>query len=176
MRFISFCKFGVTFRSILTKQYSVFVHNLLDNLVDEESGEDNHPELWLRFLEGICHCRKVNLAPQLESTTLLVDGFFDLVKTNYAVGLGALYTYERQTPDVAQSKIEGLKNHYNIHDASTLQFFSVHAKADQWHTEELVGLIRKLDKKGQQNVYQGAIAGAKLLWQFLDGMHTANAH
>ena len=26
---------------------------LLENLVDEESGADNHPELWLRFAEGL---------------------------------------------------------------------------------------------------------------------------
>jgi pyrroloquinoline-quinone synthase len=149
---------------------------LLDNLIDEERGEDNHPELWLRFVEGICHSRRVNAAPQLESTKDLVDGFFELVKTDYETGLGALYAYERQTPSVAQSKIEGLKSHYNIQDSGTLEFFSVHGKADEWHTEELIGLIRKLGEKGQQRVYQGATAGAKLLWRFLDGVNAVYAN
>ena len=26
---------------------------LLDNLIDEEKGSENHPELWMRFAEGM---------------------------------------------------------------------------------------------------------------------------
>jgi len=149
---------------------------LLDNLIDEERGENNHPELWLRLVDGLCNSRSVTAAPELEATKELVDGFFELVKTNYETGLGTLYAYERQTPAVAKSKIEGLKNYYNIQCSSTFEFFSVHEKADEWHTEELVGLIRKLDEKSQQRVYQGATEGAKLLWRFLDGVNTAYAN
>ena len=32
---------------------------LLDNLVDEESGDEHHPELWLRFAEGLGESREV---------------------------------------------------------------------------------------------------------------------
>jgi pyrroloquinoline-quinone synthase len=96
---------------------------LLDNLIDEERGEDNHPELWLRFIDGICHSRSGTAAPQLESTKDLVNGFFELAKTDYETGLGALYAYERQTPAVAKSKIEGLKKHYNLQDSRALEFF-----------------------------------------------------
>jgi pyrroloquinoline-quinone synthase len=148
---------------------------LLDNLIDEEKGENNHPELWLKFVEGLCHSRSVAAKPELETTQDLVEGFFELVKTDYETGLGALYAYERQTPAVAKSKIDGLKSHYNIKDSGTLEFFSVHSKADEWHTEELAGLIHKLDEKGRQRVSQGAIAGAQLLWCFLDGVN-AYAH
>ena len=31
---------------------------LLDNLMDEERGPENHPELWLRFVEGLGDDRK----------------------------------------------------------------------------------------------------------------------
>lgn len=149
---------------------------LLDNLIDEERGENNHPELWLRFVEGICNSRSVTAVPQLETTKELVNGFFELVKTDYATGLGALYAYERQTPAIAHSKIDGLKNHYNIHDSRAIEFFTLHEKADEWHTEELVRLICKLDEQFQQRVYHGAIEGAKLLWQFLDGVNAAYAN
>lgn len=149
---------------------------LLDNLIEEEKGEKNHPELWLRFVEGVCSSRDNSSKPILEATRELVDGFFDLMKTNYPTGLGALYAYERQTPEVSQSKIEGLKAHYNIHDARTLEFFEVHEKADVWHTEELVKLILKLDSKAREQVYHGAVEGAKLLWGFLDGVNAVCAN
>ena len=42
-----------------TRQY------LLENLIDEERGEENHPELWLRFAEGIgCRREDVRLAAE----------------------------------------------------------------------------------------------------------------
>ena len=149
---------------------------LLDNLIEEEKGENNHPELWLKFVDGLCHSRDIADAPQLSPTQELVDGFFALVKTDYETGLGALYAYERQTPAVAKSKIEGLTTHYNLHEPDALEFFSVHEKADEWHTQELAGLIQKLDDNSHQRVYHGATAGAQLLWGFLDGINSAYAH
>ncbi|CAF3786786.1 unnamed protein product [Rotaria magnacalcarata] len=144
---------------------------LLENLIDEEQGADNHPELWIRFAEGFGVKREeIKQPPELQKTTELVDGYFDLVKADYATGLGALYAYERQTPEVSKSKIDGLKKHYAVSDEKTLQFFSVHEKTDEWHTEELAGLIEKLSETDQEKVLQGATKGAKLLWSFLDGM------
>lgn len=144
---------------------------LLENLIDEEQGDENHPELWIRFAEGFGAKREeMKQLPKLQKTAELVDGYFDLVKEDYATGLGALYAYERQTPDVSKSKIDGLKKHYAISDERVLKFFSVHEKTDEWHTEELVGLIENLDKRDQEKVLNGALRGAKLLWSFLDGM------
>lgn len=143
---------------------------LLENLVDEERGEQNHPELWTRFVEGMCGSRDFSSGPKLEETKRLVEGFFDLTRQDYASGLGALYSYERQTAAVSKTKAEGLKAHYGITDPRTLEFFVVHSEVDKWHTEELVGLINELDPASQRQVYEGAMCGAKLLWGFLDGM------
>ena len=97
-----------------------------------------------------------------------------MVKKDYATGLGALYAYERQTPEVSTSKIDRLKKHYAIVDDRTLQFFAVHEKADEWHTAELTGLIDALSESDQEKVKEGAKAGAQLLWSFLDGMVSKN--
>jgi pyrroloquinoline-quinone synthase len=149
---------------------------LLENLIDEEQGENNHPELWLRFAEGVGVLRsEIKQTAELESTAALVKGYFELVKTDYATGLGALYAYERQTPEVSTSKMDGLTQHYAISDERTLQFFSLHKEADKWHTEELVGLIENLTSSDQEKVSYGAIKGAKLLWSFLDGMVESDA-
>ena len=147
---------------------------LLDNLIDEEQGSENHPELWLRFLTGISGSRVIDHDPTLQKTKNLVDGYFSLTQKDYATGLGALYAYERQTPEVAKSKIYGLKQFYKVADEETLKFFLVHQEADEWHTEEIINLLNKLSPEEQANAAQGAITGAKLLWGFLDEMHTQN--
>ncbi|MGL9703025.1 CADD family putative folate metabolism protein [Wolbachia endosymbiont of Cimex lectularius] len=150
---------------------------LLGNLIEEEQGDENHPELWQRFAEGLGVSRSdLREDAQINETQELVDGYFDIVRSGFAMGLGALYAYERQTPEVSKSKIEGLKKHYSIDDERSLQFFTVHMDADEWHSEECANLIADLNEEEQGKVMQGAKKGAKLLWGFLDGMMNAYAH
>ncbi|MDR2831624.1 MAG: CADD family putative folate metabolism protein [Rickettsiales bacterium] len=149
---------------------------LLDNLTEEEQGDENHPELWQRFAEGLGITRfDLRKSVQIKETQELVDGYFDIVRSGFAMGLGALYAYERQTPEVSKSKIDGLKKHYSINDERSLQFFTVHMDADEWHSEECANLIADLNEEEQDKVMQGAKKGAKLLWGFLDGMMSAHA-
>lgn len=144
---------------------------LLENLIDEEQGENNHPELWLQFAEGLGCSRDDCHTQELNSTKKLVDEYFNITRHSYAKGLGALYAYEKQTPEVAKSKIEGLQKFYNMNSPSTLKFFEVHMVADEWHTEECATLLKKMSHEDQLTARQGALQGAKLLWQFLDEMH-----
>lgn len=144
---------------------------LLGNLVEEEQGPENHPELWQRFAEGLGVSRlEMQEAPERPGVQNLVEGYFSLTRTDYATGLGALYAYERQTPEVAKSKIEGLKKHYGICDPSSLQFFEVHTEADPWHTQEVADLMTNLSLEDQQKAAYGAEQGAQLLWNFLDSL------
>tara|TARA_B110000503_G_scaffold140335_1_gene230962 strand:+ start:3371 stop:4027 length:657 start_codon:yes stop_codon:yes gene_type:complete len=143
---------------------------LLENLIDEEQGVDNHPELWMQFAEGLGCSREDCQTQELNSTKKLVNEYFDITRSCYASGLGALYAYERQTPEVAKSKIDGLQKFYNIKDEKTLKFFLVHMEADEWHTEECANLLNKMNPEEQQKALNGAVKGAQLLWNFLDEM------
>ena len=110
--------------------------HLLDNLWDEEHGRDNHAELWLRFAEGIGVDRDdVRSAMPNSATTALVDTYKELSnKGTVAEGVAALYAYERQVPQVAGSKIDGLKRHYGLEDKRSLAFFIVHGEMDIEHS------------------------------------------
>lgn len=144
---------------------------LLGNLIEEERGEENHPELWLRFCEALGASRKqVKNVDKLDTTKELIDGYFQLTRSSYAKGVGALYAYERQVPAVAESKIDGLKAFYGIDSEEGLKFFKVHITADQWHSEECLALINKLPEDQKAEAFDGAAIGAKLLWKFLDGI------
>jgi pyrroloquinoline-quinone synthase len=116
---------------------------LLENLADEESGERNHPELWLRFAEGVGTTREAVTGAELLPETLEVDRRFREIcgSRGPLAGLAALYAYESQVPPVAVSKIEGLKTHYGIDDEATLDFFTTHISADEWHAEVTRNLL-----------------------------------
>jgi pyrroloquinoline-quinone synthase len=151
---------------------------ILDNLMDEERGTENHPELWLRFAEGLGESREAALreVPN-EQTAALVDTFMGCAKQDWAAGLGALFAYEQQVPDVAASKIAGLKKFYGIEDARTLKFFEEHTATDTWHTQAFAQLLDNMTPAQQETARTAALSAAKALWGFLDGqMHNVPAH
>lgn len=145
---------------------------LLDNLIDEEKGSENHPELWLRFAEGIGASRaSVEGATPMPEIKDLVDGFLGASRSSYAEGLGALFAYEHQIPEIAKFKAEALSKHYGIDDAATLSFFNVHSEADVYHTAALNGLLEALSPQEKELAAKATRVTAEQLWKFLDGIH-----
>jgi pyrroloquinoline-quinone synthase len=109
---------------------------ILSNLIDEEAGSPNHPELWLKFANdlGAADAEVRNSEKQPE-TKNLVDTFRSVCRDgSTAEGLAALYAYESQIPAICESKIEGLKRFYGFSDPRSYQYFTVHIEADREHS------------------------------------------
>ena len=144
---------------------------VLENLVDEERGAENHRELWLRFAEGLGLSREEVLASEPHpQTSAAVESLMDLASdSDPAVGLAALYAYESQLPAVSQSKIDGLKAFYGVSDERAVRFFEVHKEMDAWHSEAERGALESLGAS-EETVRAAAVKGAEALWTFLDGV------
>jgi pyrroloquinoline-quinone synthase len=153
---------------------------LLENLIDEDQGEKNHPELWMRFADGLGVDRDAvrNAAP-LSHTRASVDTMTRLTRSeDFRDGLAALYAYESQVPLVAKTKREGLASFYALQDARAVEFFTVHEEADVEHSRvERELLVEHCRSEAQQ---ERAIAvadeAAGALWHFLDGVYQAYCH
>lgn len=147
---------------------------LLENLVEEEQGPDNHPELWLRFAEGLGVSREeVEATELLPSTVESVRRMKEIAQSDdWGDGLAALYAYESQVPEVARTKREGLRAFYGIDDDRTVSFFRVHETADVEHREQERSLMlrRAATPDAQEARLAAAGAAAEALWHFLDGV------
>jgi len=109
---------------------------ILSNLIDEEAGSPNHPELWRQFANAL-GVQDVDLAKaeQRPETKGLIDTFRSVCgETSTAEGLAALYAYESQIPSICESKIDGLKKYYGFNDPKGYEYFSVHVEADREHS------------------------------------------
>jgi len=150
---------------------------LLENLIEEERGEENHPELWLRFAEGLGVAREdVKAAELLPSTAASVKRFQSLTQSeDYREGLAALFAYEWQIPGVAQTKREGLKEFYEIDDERAVSFFRVHESIDVLHNQLELQLLEDScrEPEEQANAIDSARNAARALWGFLDGVSEA---
>lgn len=148
---------------------------ILENLVDEEQGDENHPELWLRFAEGLGVRREdVRSARLLPKTVESVNTIKSLTtRDNYLSGVAALYAYESQVPEVAKTKREGLKDFYGIDDERSVSFFTVHEEADLVHRRMERDILKEkaVDEESRREVLEAAEASARALWTFLDGVY-----
>ena len=150
---------------------------LLENLVDEEKGSENHPELWMRFAEGMGNSRdKVNNTDAMSETQDLVETFKKLSRSEqYHIGLAALYCYESMQPEISETKKEGLQKFYGIKDENTLKFFTVHMHADKWHREVVRKLLSDLanTKEKQKEILRAVESALSVLNNFLSGIERA---
>lgn len=150
---------------------------LLENLIEEERGAENHPELWLRFAEGLGVAREdVKNAELLSATKESVGQLRSLTqREDYRDGLAALLAYEAQIPEVARTKREGLNSFYGLTDERAVSFFRVHETADVLHSRVELQLLKDLcrTEAEQANAITAARASAQALWSFLDGVTAA---
>ena len=146
---------------------------LLSNLIDEEAGSPNHPELWLKFAEGLgVSASDVRKSGKWSETTDLIDIFRQVCRDgSTAEGLAALYAYESQIPEICESKIDGLKKHYGFTSPEHYQYFTVHIEADREHSAtERKLLSGYVDDRNFGSVKASVNRVLDVLWEMLSGV------
>ena len=144
---------------------------LLENLNDEENANGDHPKLWKNFAAAMGADRdKIESITPDWFTKDMIDNFFSQARSSYAEGLASLYTYERQIPEIAETKIQGLKKFYGVNSQKGLEFFEAHKSADVVHRAECEKLLDGLSPEEQEKAEKASMLTARYLWNFLSGM------
>jgi len=151
---------------------------LMQNLADEEgykSEYKNHPALWMDFATALgIEPDEVTTSVPLKETEELIAGMYQLARSPQSTtGLASLYAYESQVPEVALSKIDGLKKYYGISTSESVAYFKIHAEYDVWHSnDELQAILSGTStEEGIEQVIYAAEKSAALQWKFLDGIY-----
>ena len=146
---------------------------ILANLIDEEAGQPNHPELWLQFAESLgVSADDVRATAKQPETAALIDTFRSVcAQGSTADGLAALYAYESQIPAVSESKIKGLIENYKVTEASDYEYFSVHVEADREHAAaERAMLQEHVTDQNAPSVKASVDRVLEALWNLLSGV------
>src|SRR5579863_2548259 len=147
---------------------------ILENLMDEEMGPNNHPRLWLRFCAALGLTeRDLAAVGPMPATADLVRTLTDLCRNRpYYAGLAALHAFESQVPSIARVKIEGLRRFYGFSDPSGFEFFTVHENADVAHSAAEWRLIERAAESPakQEEGCAATVTACEALWNFLDGV------
>ena len=146
---------------------------LLDNLIDEEAGSPNHPELWLQFAESLGVSKDdVQSSEKWTETSNLIGTFRSVCSGGTtAEGLAALYAYESQISAVSESKIKGLVENYNMTAPRSYEYFTVHVEADREHAaaeRQMLSAHITDDNAAPTSTVVDRILNA--LWEMLSGV------
>ena len=146
---------------------------LLENLQDEENPNADNPKLWKNFALAMGADKdKIEDVKREWFTNDMIENFFHQARKSYAEGLASLYTYERQIPEIAETKIRGLKNFYGVTSKEGLEFFEAHKAADVIHRKECEKLLDALTEEEKSKAEKASMLTARYLWNFLSGMST----
>tara|TARA_A100001011_G_C14223829_1_gene805667 strand:+ start:684 stop:1352 length:669 start_codon:yes stop_codon:yes gene_type:complete len=146
---------------------------LLENLQDEENEKADHPTLWKNFAAAMgSNPNEIEKVKPDWFTKDMIDNFFKQGRSSYAEGLASLYTYERQIPEIAETKIQGLKKFYGVNSKEGLEFFEAHKSADVHHRAECEKLLDGLNEAEKEKAEKASMITARYLWNFLSGMTT----
>ena len=144
---------------------------LLENLQDEENPNADHPKLWKNFALAMgADPDKIENVKREWFTDDMIENFFYQARKSYAEGLASLYTYERQIPEIAETKIRGLKKFYGVTSKEGLEFFEAHKAADVIHRKECEKLLDALTEEEKEKAEKASVLTARYLWNFLSGM------
>lgn len=173
-------------------QYRPFIHNfpryvsalhshcetpaqrreLLRNLNDEEGYPDqkDHPTLWKDFaIELGVRAHDYENQPSETWAHQLHRSFWNRSQKSYYDGLGSLYAYEYQIPEISKFKIEALIKYFHITSETALEFFRLHQIADVYHSQSCEKLLNSIESpEHQEQTVSAAETAAKDLWKFLD--------
>jgi len=151
---------------------------LLENLIEEERGVENHPALWRKFAAALGAGESdLATAPR---TPEIADAIAEFRRStrdgSVAEGFAALYAYESQIPEVSKTKREGLREFYGIEEGDATRFFSVHEHADVWHRQvERDALGRVADTpEARERALDAARRCCDALRRALDGVMREN--
>lgn len=157
--------------SVHSKTHDAYTRrHLLDNLIEEEAGSPNHPDLWREFAKGLGLANQ-EIDSHEPSTAIenVVNTFMDICQNaSTAEGIASLYAYESQIPPICISKIQGLKQHYGMKNPNDWQYFSVHIEADKEHAAvERQLLSNYVNNDNKVSITQTVERTLNALWDFL---------
>jgi pyrroloquinoline-quinone synthase len=150
---------------------------VLENLAEEENPSAPHPKLWRDFAGSLGVSEEdITCCPALPGTQAVVETFREIVGDRpVAEAVAALYAYEAQVPEIATTKIEGLKSFYGINAPKALAYFAVHEEADKAHRAAWRGWLEEHASGNDEEILATTHRALDALWGALDAVHCAHA-
>jgi pyrroloquinoline-quinone synthase len=150
---------------------------ILENLAEEENLSRPHPKLWRDFAEAVGVSEDdITSCPALPGAQAVVETFREIAgDRTIAEAVAALYAYESQIPEIATTKIAGLKQFYGVTSPESLAYFEIHEEADKLHREAWRNWLLEHAEGSENEILATTNEALGSLWRLLDAVHCKQA-
>jgi len=146
---------------------------VMENLAEEENPARPHAKLWRDFAGALGVTEEeLALSNSLPGTQHVVAKFREIcAERSVAEAVAALYGYEAQVPEIATTKIDGLKKFYGITEPKGLAYFEVHEEADKEHRAAWRGWLEANANGNEAAILKSTNEALDALWGALSAVH-----
>jgi pyrroloquinoline-quinone synthase len=146
---------------------------VIENLAEEENPTAPHPKLWRDFAAALgVDQEDISYCPSLPGTQAVVATFREICGDRpVAEAVAALYAYESQVPEIAATKIEGLRKFYGITRPAALAYFTIHEQTDKAHRAAWRNWLAEHADGNQDEILATAREALDALWGALDAVY-----
>jgi len=117
---------------------------------------------------------EVTASDSLPGTKHVVEKFREICGgRSVAEAVAALYAYESQVPEIATTKIDGLKKFYGITEPAGLAYFEVHEEADKEHRAAWRGWLETNANGDEAEILKSTNEALDALWGALSAVHSS---
>ena len=124
--------------------------NLIRSNLDEER---DHIEPWIRFASSL-NVRFEDLKDYSgePSTRKAVDSLLTISKASFEEGVASLYAFEKELPQISETKSKGLKQFYNKVDDDSHRYFTIHKEVDIYHAKVWENILNECSEDKHQEI------------------------
>jgi pyrroloquinoline-quinone synthase len=150
-------------------------NTVLENLAEEEDPDGPHPKLWRDFAAAVGVGEDdITCCPALPGTQAVVATFREICGDRpVAEAVATLYAYEAQVPEIAATKIDGLRRFYGVTQPEAVAYFAIHEQADKVHRAAWRGWLEEHADGNDDEIVATAQEALNALWGALDAVHYA---
>jgi pyrroloquinoline-quinone synthase len=143
------------------------------NLAEEENPAGTHPKLWRDFAAAVGVGEDdITCCPGLPGTQAVVQKFREICgDRTVAEAVAALYAYESQVPEIAATKMDGLKKFYGVTRPEELAYFAVHEETDKLHRAAWRSWLGEHASGNVEEILATTNEALDALWGALDAVH-----
>jgi pyrroloquinoline-quinone synthase len=150
-------------------------NTVMENLAEEENPDGPHPKLWRDFAAAVGVGEDdITCCPALPGTQAVVATFREICGDRpVAEAVATLYAYEAQVPEIAATKIDGLRRFYGVTQPEAVAYFAIHEQADKVHRAAWRGWLEEHADGNDDEIVATAQEALNALWGALDAVHYA---
>ena len=144
---------------------------------DTQSEEYQHIEPWMKFAQSLGVEKKELLEYEGNNqVNLAIENLKKLCLSSVCEGASAMYSFEKELPQISKTKVEGLTRFYNISSDEDIKYFKIHQIADIEHAKlwrtilldnKLVGNTKDVSK----NIFNASVSSMNSQNQILDTVY-----